>query len=96
MFQRILVLMLLMMVEFSTVRSCFDSLKPSIAVQDIEDCGESEDVSEEDILIEKFFLSTPSFQFYTIDILSKNIVSDLVEMSIPNPYRTTASPPPKA
>ena len=95
MFHRILVLMLLMMVEFSTVRSCFDSFKPSIEVQDIEDSNESEDTSEEDILIEKFFLSPPSFQFSTIDILSKNIISDLVSMNIPNPYRTITSPPPK-
>ncbi|GGD59318.1 hypothetical protein GCM10011514_24090 [Emticicia aquatilis] len=95
MFQRILVLMLLMMVEFSTVRSCFTSFKPSIEVQDIEDSNESEDASE-DILVEKFFLSTPSFQFCTSNFLAKNAICDLVATSIQNPFRTIDSPPPKA
>ncbi len=95
MFQRILVLMLLMMVEFSTIRSCFTSFKPSIEVQDLEDCNENEDASE-DILVEKYFLSAPSFQFCVNDFLAKNTIYDLVATNFPNPFRTIDSPPPKA
>lgn len=94
MFQRILVLMLLVTVEFSTVLNCVTSFKPNIEVQDIEDCNENEDVSK-DNLIEKFFLSAPSFMFNVNDFLAINIVFDSVAINFSNPFQTIDSPPPK-
>ena len=94
MFQRILVLMLLITVEFSTVLNCVTSFKPNIEVQDIEDCNENEDVSKDDLL-EKFFLSAPSFMFNVNNFLAKNTIYDLVTTNFPNPFQTIDSPPPK-
>jgi hypothetical protein len=94
MFQRILVLMLLITVELSTVLNCVTSFKPNIEVQDIEDCNENEDVTK-DNLIEKFLLSAPSFMFNVNDFLAKNIVFDSVTINFSNPFQTIDSPPPK-
>jgi hypothetical protein len=94
MFKRILVLMLLITVEFSTFLNCLTSFKPNIEVQDIEDCHENEDVSK-DNLQEKFFLSAPSFMFNVNDFLVKNTVFDSVAINFSNPFQTIDSPPPK-
>jgi hypothetical protein len=69
------------------------SLK-KIEVQDIEDCNENEDVTK-DNLIEKFFLSAPSFMFNVNDFLAKNTVFDSVTINFSNPFQTIDSPPPK-
>jgi hypothetical protein len=95
MFQRILVLILLVAVEFSTVINCVTSFKPNNEVQDIEDCNENEDVSKE-VLGEKFFLAVPSFLFNVNDFLSKSTIYDFVATNFSNPYQTIDSPPPKA
>ena len=94
MFQRILVLMLLFTVEFSTIINCVINFKPNIEVQDIEDCNENEDVTK-DNLVEKFLLSAPSFMFNVNDFLAKNTVFDSVTINFSNPFQTIDSPPPK-
>ncbi len=94
MFKRILVLLLLLMVEFSTIRNCITSFIPTIEVQDIEDCNENEDVAKE-VLVEKFFLAVPSFLFNISKFLSKSIIYDFVATKFSNPYQTIDSPPPK-
>jgi len=94
MFQRILVLMLLITVEFSTVLNCVSSFKPNIEVQDVEDSNENEDISKE-VLGEKFFLEVPSFLFNVNNFLSKSIIYDFVATKFSNPFQTIDSPPPK-
>ena len=94
MLQRILVMILLMMVEFSTVRECFYDCKNKVEVQDIEDNNESEDTSKE-VSIEKYLPESLSFQFNINDKLSMNIVCDEISAAITNPFRVIDSPPPK-
>lgn len=94
MLQRILVIILLMMVEFSTVRECFTDCKHKVEVQDIEDNNESEDTSKE-VVLEKYFVESLYFQFDKSHNLSKNIICDDISTSITNPFRVIDSPPPK-
>ncbi len=94
MLQRILVLILLMMVEISTVRECFSDCKHNIEVQDIEDNNESEDTSKE-VSFEKYLLENLSFQFNTSNRSLKNVVCDKISTTITNPFRVIDSPPPK-
>lgn len=94
MLQRMLVIILLMMVEFSTVRECFSDCKHKVEVQDIEDNNESEDTSKE-VALEKYFVESLYFQFDNSHNLSKNIVCDEISTSITNPFRVIDSPPPK-
>lgn len=94
MLQRILVLILLMMVEFSTVRECFSDCKHKVEVQDIEDNNETEDTSKE-VSIEKYLVESLYFQFNISHNLSKNIVCDETSTNITNPFRVIDSPPPK-
>ena len=95
MFLRILVLMLLISVEFSTVINCVTSFKPNIEVQDIEYCNENEDVAKE-VFDEKFYHAVPTFLFNLNDFLSKSTIYDFVASNFSNPYQTIDSPPPKA
>lgn len=94
MLQRILVLILLMMVEFSTVRECFSDCKHKVEVQDIEDNNETEDTSKE-VSIEKYLVESLYFQFIISHILTENFVCDEASTSITNPFRVIDSPPPK-
>jgi len=94
MLQRILVIILLMTVEISTVRGCFYDCKYNVEVQDIEDNNESEDTSNE-IVLEKYFSESLSFQFYINYNLSLNIVCDVISTIITNPFRFIDFPPPK-
>lgn len=94
MLQRILVMILLMMVEFSTVRECFSDCKHKVEVQDIEDNNETEDTSKE-VSIEKYLVESLYFQFIISHNLSNNNVCDEVATSITNPFRVIDSPPPK-
>jgi hypothetical protein len=95
MFQRILVLMLLFTVEFSTIINCVINFKPNIEAQDIEDCNENEELSKE-VFDEKFYHAVPSFLFNLNDFLSKSTIYDFVASNFSNPYQTIDSPPPKA
>ena len=95
MFQRILVIMLLMMVEFSVMKECFSSYKQNTEIQDLEDNNESEDSSKE-IMIEKYFITNTCFQFNSINILLKSSICDAIASSITNPFKVIDSPPPKA
>ena len=94
MFQRILVLILLMMVEFSTIRECFSDYKYKVEAQDIEDNNESEDIVKE-IELEKYFVESLYFRFDYSHNLFKNIICDDISSIITNPYRVIDSPPPK-
>lgn len=94
MLQRILVLMLLMMVEFSTVRECFSDYKEQIEAQDIEDSNESEDIIKE-LTLEKYLIESLYFQFATTENLSTNTICDDISTIITNPFRVIDSPPPK-
>lgn len=94
MFQRIVVIILLMMVEFSTVRECFSDCKYKVEVQDIEDNNESEDTSKE-ITLEKYLPENLSFHFNIKYNLSKNTVCDEISATITNPFKVIDSPPPK-
>ena len=94
MLQRILVIILLMMVEISTVRECFYDCKHNIVVQDIEDNNESEDTSKE-ISLEKYFPESLSFQFNINYNLSEKTVCDEISTIITNPLRFIDFPPPK-
>jgi hypothetical protein len=94
MLHRILVLILLMMVEVSTVKECFYDSKHNVEVQDIEDNNESEDTSKE-VSFEKYLLENLSFQFNPINISLKNVVCDKISTIITNPFRVIDSPPPK-
>ncbi len=94
MFQRILVLMLLITVEFSTVINCVINFKPNIEVQDIEEGNENEELSKE-VFDEKFYLEVPSFLFNLNDFLSKSTIYEFVASNFSNPYKTIDSPPPK-
>jgi hypothetical protein len=94
MLQRIVVIILLMMVEISTVRECFYDCKHNIEVEDIEDNNESEDASKE-ITLEKYLPENLSFQFNINYNLSTNTVCDEISATITNPFRVIDSPPPK-
>lgn len=94
MLQRILVLILLMIVEVSTVRECFSDCKNKVEVQDIEDNNESEDTSKE-ITLEKYLLESISFQFNINYNLSTNTICDEILATITNPFKVIDSPPPK-
>lgn len=94
MLQRIIVIILLMMVEVSTVRECFYDCNHKIEVEDIEDNNESEDISKE-ITLEKYLPESVSFQFNSNYNLSANIVCDEISAPITNPFRVIDSPPPK-
>lgn len=95
MLQRIIVILLLMVVEISTVRECFYDCKHNIEVEDIEDNNESEDTSKE-IALEKYLPESISFQFYINYNLSTNTVGDDISTIITSPFRVIDSPPPKS
>ena len=94
MLQRIIVILLLMVVEISTIRECSYEFKQNIEIGDIEDSNESEDISKE-INLEKYFIESRYFQFDGSHNLIKNIVCDEVSTTITNPFRVIDSPPPK-
>lgn len=94
MLQRILVIILLMMVEVSTVRECFSDCKQQIEAQDLEDNNESEDVNKE-VILEKYLIAGLYFQFKTGYDLSNNNICDETSAIITNPFRVIDSPPPK-
>ncbi len=94
MLQRILVIILLAMVEISTVRECFSDCKHKFEVQDIEDNNESEDTSKE-VILETYFVESLYFQFNAIHNLSKSVVCDKASAIITNPFQVIDSPPPK-
>ncbi|MDZ7933620.1 MAG: hypothetical protein U5M51_01310 [Emticicia sp.] len=94
MLQRILVMILLVMVEFSTVRECFSDCKHQVEVQDIEDNNEPEDTSKE-VTLEKYFVESMYFQFDNSHNVLKNVVCDEISTTITNPFRVIDSPPPK-
>lgn len=91
---RMFVIILLMIVEVSTVRECFFDCKHKVEVQDIEDNNESEDISKE-IALEKYFVESLYFQFDNSYGLSINVVCDEISTTITNPFRVIDSPPPK-
>lgn len=94
MLQRILVIVLLMMVEVSTVRECFYDCKHNIEVEDIEDNNESEDTSKE-VTLEKYLPESINFQFNINYNLPTNTICDEISAAITNPFRVIDSPPPK-
>ena len=94
MLQRIIVILLLMVVEISTVRECFYESKQNIEIEDIEDSNESEDISKE-ITLEKYLPETISFQFNFYYKLVNSLVCDGISANITNPFRVIVSPPPK-
>ncbi len=93
MLQRILVIILLMSVEFSTIKEYFTDFKENIGVSDIEDHNEKEDLSKD--VIDKFFVSKTLFHFSTLEVLIKKAVGDNVLSIIPKPFKLIDSPPPK-
>ena len=94
MLQRIIVILLLMVVETSTIRACFYDCKQTMEVQDIEDNNESEDISKE-VILEKYLPESIVFQFSLNYNLVNTIVGDAISASITNPFRVIVSPPPK-
>ncbi|WP_435355669.1 hypothetical protein [Emticicia sp. SJ17W-69] len=93
MLQRILVIILLMSVEFSTIKEYFSDFKENVEVNDIEDQNESEDFSKE--IIDKFFVEKTIFHFSIMEVMIKNTVCDDVISIISNPFKSIDSPPPQ-
>ncbi len=94
MLQRILVIIILMSVEFSTIKEYFTDFKDNIEVSDIEDNNENEDLSKKTI-VDKFFVEKTLFRFYTLEVLLKNTIGDNVLSIIPKPFKAIDSPPPQ-
>ncbi len=94
MLYRILVIILLMMVEVSTLRECFSEFKQQIEVQDIEDSSESEDISKE-FTLENYLVESLCFQFRSAFNLNINTICDHIATIIRNPFQVIDSPPPK-
>lgn len=94
MLQRIIVILLLMVVETSTIRECFYDCKQTMEVQDIEDNNEAEDISKE-VILEKYLPESITFRFSFNYNLANTIIGDAISANITNPFRVIVSPPPK-
>ncbi|CAH0995532.1 hypothetical protein EMA8858_01655 [Emticicia aquatica] len=94
MLKKILLILLLLTVEFSTVREYFNDFKASVEVNDIEDNNEGEDSSTE-IDIEKYFIASTLFQFSLTIFFPKTVVCDDVSSIISQHFKSIDSPPPQ-
>lgn len=94
MLQKILVVLLLLTVEFSTFNEYFNDYKAKIEVNDVEDNAENEDFSDE-IDLDKFFVNNPLFLFIAVEIIQKTFISMEVATKISQSIQVIDSPPPR-
>jgi hypothetical protein len=94
MLQRILVIIILMSVEFSTIREYFNDFKETIEICDIDDNNENEDLSKK-ITLDKFFVSKTTFHFLALETVLKTSMGDYILSLIPNPIKAIDLPPPQ-
>lgn len=94
MLQKILVILLLLTVEFSTFNEYFNDYKAKIGVNDVENNVENEDFSDE-IDLDNFFIKNLLFQFIAIEIIQKTFISMEVTTKISQSIQVIDSPPPR-
>lgn len=93
MLPKILIIVLLTLVEFSTVRAYTNDFKEKIEINDLEDNNNEEDLNKSSF--EYFFVEKIGFLFTNRIFQKKTPILDNLTTTILQPLQLIDSPPPK-
>ncbi len=94
MLRRILIIILLMLVEFSTISDCFNDFEQNIELKNLEDNSDSEDLNKE-FSFDKLFTENPNFNFNPTQKYNISVFCQETSTIVPSPFKAISSPPPK-